>query len=131
MTFVARQRRALSEIECMLRRTDPCLVSKFGMFSRLADDEEMPSAERVISGRARRHSGMTRVGQLPCRLRVLLCMAAAAAATLAGLLTAGGGGHVRCVPVKAVQIYSLQSRGAATCAANSAGPTAGGLRAWP
>ncbi|HEV2259179.1 MAG TPA: hypothetical protein VGS06_39185, partial [Streptosporangiaceae bacterium] len=65
MTCVARQRRALSEIECMLRRTDPCLASKFGMFSRLAADEEMPSAERVISGRARRRSGMTRVGQLP------------------------------------------------------------------
>jgi hypothetical protein len=74
MTFVERQRRALSEIECMLRRTDPCLASKFGMFSRLAVDEGMPSAEQVISGRARRRSGMTRVGQLPCRLRGLLCI---------------------------------------------------------
>ncbi|HEV2253776.1 MAG TPA: hypothetical protein VGS06_11330, partial [Streptosporangiaceae bacterium] len=55
-------------------RTDPCLASKFGMFSRLAADEEMPSAERVISGRARRRSGMTRVGQLPYRLRMLLCI---------------------------------------------------------
>lgn len=73
MTFVARQRRALPEIECMLRRTDPCLASKFGMFSRLADDEEMPSAERVISGSARQRSGMTRIGQLPCRPRVLPC----------------------------------------------------------
>ncbi|HEV2257705.1 MAG TPA: hypothetical protein VGS06_31615, partial [Streptosporangiaceae bacterium] len=86
MTCVARQRRALSEIECMLRRTDPCLASKFGMFSRLAIDEEMPSAERVISGRARRRGGMTRAGQLPCHLRVLLCMAAAAAAIMIGLL---------------------------------------------
>jgi hypothetical protein len=78
MTFVARQRWALSEIECMLRRTDPCLASKFGMFSRLADDEEMPSAERAISGSARQRSGMTRIGQLECRLRVLLlCIAAA------------------------------------------------------
>jgi hypothetical protein len=73
MTFVARQRRALSEIECMLRRTDPYLASKFGMFSRLADDEAMPPAERVIPGRARRRGGMTPVGQLPCRPRVLLC----------------------------------------------------------
>jgi len=54
LTFAARQRRALPEIECMLRRTDPCLAPAFGMFSRLAADEEMPSAERVMSGRARR-----------------------------------------------------------------------------
>jgi hypothetical protein len=132
MTFVARQRRALSEIECMLRRTDPCLASKFGMFSRLADDEEMPSAERVISGSARQRSGMTRIGQLECRLRVLLlCIAAAAAAIMAALLLAGAGGHVRCVPVQAAQIYYMQSGGAAPCAANSARPTVGGLRAWP
>jgi hypothetical protein len=72
MTFAARQRRALPEIECLLCRTDPCLASKFAMFSRLAVDEEMPSAERVISGRALRRGGMTRVGQLPCRLHVLL-----------------------------------------------------------
>jgi|SRR5438552_4856982 len=74
MTLVARQRRALPEIECMLRRTDPCLASKFGMFSRLADDEAMPSAERAIPGSACQLSGMTRIGQLPCRPRVLLCI---------------------------------------------------------
>jgi hypothetical protein len=131
MTFVARQRRALSEIECMLRRTDPYLTSKFGMFSRLADDEEMPSAERVISGSARQRNGMPRIGQLPCRPRGLLCIAAAAAAIMAALLLAGAGGHVRCVPVHAAQIYYMQSGGAATCAANLARPTVGGLRAWP
>ena len=72
MTFAACPRRALPEIECMLRRTDPCLASKFGMFSRLAADEEMPSAERVISGSPPRRGGTTRVGQLPCRRRGLL-----------------------------------------------------------
>ena len=131
MTFVARQRRALPEIECMLRRTDPYLASKFGMFSRLADDEAMPSAERVIPGRARRRGGMTRIGQLPCRPRVLLLCIAAAAAIMAALLLAGARGHVRCVPVQAAQIYYMQSGGAATCAANLARPTVGGLRAWP
>jgi hypothetical protein len=131
MTFVARQRRALSEIECMLRRTDPYLASKFGMFSRLADDEEMPSAERVMSGSACQRSGMTRIGQLPCRPRVLLLCIAAAAAIMAALLLAGAGGHVRCVPVQAAQIYYMQSGGAATCAANLARPTVGALRAWP
>jgi Protein of unknown function (DUF3040) len=114
MTYVARQQRALSEIECMLRRTDPCLASKFGMFSRLAVDEEMPSAEQVLSGRASRRSRTTRVGQLPYRLGVLLWMAAAAAAIMVGLL-AGAGGHVRCVPVKAAQIYSLQSSQSIHC----------------
>jgi hypothetical protein len=128
MTFAARQRRALPEIECLLCRTDPCLASKFAMFSRLAVDEEMPSAERVISGRALRRGGMTRVGELPCRLHALLCMAAAAAAIVTALL-AGAGGHARCVPVKTAQIYLMQPRG--TCAANSDRPTAGGLRAWP
>jgi hypothetical protein len=34
--------RVLFKIECVLRRTDPRLASKFGMFSRLASDEEMP-----------------------------------------------------------------------------------------
>jgi len=72
MTFAACPRRALPEIECMLRRTDPGLASKFGMFSRLAADEEMPSAERVISGSPPRRGGTTRVGQLPCRRRGLL-----------------------------------------------------------
>ena len=74
MTFAARQRRALPEIEGMLRRTDPCLAPAFGMFSRLADDEAMPSAERVIPGSARRRGGMTRIGQLECRRRVLPCI---------------------------------------------------------
>jgi hypothetical protein len=106
MTFVARQRRALSEIECMLRRTDPCLASKFGMFSRLADDEEMPSAERVISGSARQRSGMTRIGQLECRLRVLLlCIAVAAAAIMAALLFGGLG--VTCAACRGRQRKSI------------------------
>src|SRR5512146_3380340 len=114
MTFAARQRRALWEIECVLRRTDPCLASKFGMFSRLAVDEEMPSAERVISGRARRCSGTTPVGRLPWQLRVLLCMAAAAAAIMIGLL-ARAGNHVRCVSANASQVYSLGSSNSIQC----------------
>ena len=108
MTFVARQRRALSEIEYMLRRTDTCLASKFRMFSRLADDEAMPSAERAIPGSARRRGGMTRIGQLPCRLPALLCVAAVIAAAIVTGLLAGAGSHARCGPARGAPLYSLQ-----------------------
>jgi hypothetical protein len=131
MTFVERQRRALSEIECMLRRTDPCLASKFGMFSRLAVDEGMPSAEQVISGRARRRSGMTRVGQLPCRLRELLCMAAAAAAIMAGLLLAGAGGsRALHAGEGSANLFTAIER-CGNMRGELGRATAGGLRAWP
>jgi hypothetical protein len=72
MRFVARQRRALPEIEGMLRRADPCLAPASGMFSRLAADEAMPPGERAMSARAPRRGGMTGAGQRPCRLRGLL-----------------------------------------------------------
>jgi hypothetical protein len=65
------QRRALPEIEWMPRRADRCLAAKSGMSSRLAVDEEMPSAGRAIPGSAPRRGGMTPAGQLACRPRVL------------------------------------------------------------
>jgi hypothetical protein len=62
IVIAARQRRVLFKIECVLRRTDPWLTSKFGMFSRLTSDEEMPWIEQVTSGRFRRRGDMTRIG---------------------------------------------------------------------
>jgi hypothetical protein len=44
-----RQQRMLAEIRRALRRSDPRLVARFGTFTRLAQDEEMPRAERIRS----------------------------------------------------------------------------------
>jgi hypothetical protein len=111
MIIAARQRRVLTTIERMLRRTDPRLASKFGMFSRLTSGEPMPWIEQVTSSRPRRRGSMARLGQLSYRLRVVL-LAGVAASALATALLAGGGALARRVPVKAAQGYSLQSGGA-------------------
>ena len=44
-----RQQRILAEIRYALRRSDPRLVARFGTFTRLTQDEEMPRAERIRS----------------------------------------------------------------------------------
>src|SRR5215475_1700856 len=111
MTTAVRQRRVLARIECMLRRTDPPLAAKFGMFSRLTSGEQMPRTEQVTSLSPRRR-GNLRIGQLSYRLRVILCIAAAAGALAAALL-AHGVASARSVPMKPAQGYSLQSAGVA------------------
>jgi hypothetical protein len=50
MLIAARRRRLLSEIEGVLRRADPRLASKFGMFGQLASDEGTPWIEQMTSG---------------------------------------------------------------------------------
>jgi hypothetical protein len=63
-----RQHRILAEIRRALRRSDPRLVARFTMFSRLTQDEEMPRVERirpgplrwVVSAFGRRVGGITR-----------------------------------------------------------------------
>ena len=130
MTTAARQRRVLSTIECMLRRTDPRLTAKFGMFSRLTSGEEMPRIEQVTPPSPRRR-GNIQIGQLPYRLGVILCVAVAAGALAAALL-AHQVASVRSVLMKPAQGHSLQSEGAPTRAAPLARPTAAiGLTAWP
>ena len=130
MTTAVRQRRVLARIECMLRRTDPPLAAKFGMFSRLTSGEQMPRTEQVTSLSPRRRGNIL-IGQLSHRLRVILCIAAAAGALAAALL-AQGVASARTVLIKPAQGYSLQSEGAAARAAHLAQPTAAvGLTAWP
>ena len=68
MIIAARQRRVLTTIERMLRRTDPRLASKFGMFSRLTSGEAMPRIEQLTSSRPRRRDSMTQLAQLSYRL---------------------------------------------------------------
>jgi hypothetical protein len=63
-----RQHRILAEIRCALRRSDPALVARFTMFTRLTRDEEMPRVERirlwplrwVVSAFGRRLGGISR-----------------------------------------------------------------------
>ena len=105
MIIAARRRRVLSRTEYVLRRTDPRLSSKFGMFSRLNSAEEMPWVERVPPGSFRR-AEMNRIGQLTRRLGVVVCVAAAAAA-LVTVLLAWGGASARCVPAKAAHDAAL------------------------
>ena len=76
MTTVARQQRVLAKIERTLRRTDPRLAAKFGMFSQLAQDEQMPPAEQTTSRPAGCRSRMPRIRQLPRRLVAGFCIAA-------------------------------------------------------
>jgi len=122
MTTAARQRRVLSTIERMLRRTDPRLAAKFGMFSRLTSGEQMPRIEQVTSPSPRRR-GNIRIGQLSYRLRVMLCITVAAGALTAALL-AQGVASARSVLMKPAPGYSLQSEWAAARAAHLARPTA-------
>jgi hypothetical protein len=75
MTTAARQRRVLAEIERALRRTDPHLASKFGMFSRLTREEDMPCTEQTASHVAGWRSRMKQIGQPPHRLRAVLGVA--------------------------------------------------------
>lgn len=78
MTTAARQQRILANIERTLRRTDPRLASKFGMFSQLVQDEQMPPAKQTTSRPAGWRSRMPRIGQLPRRLRVAFRIAGSA-----------------------------------------------------
>jgi hypothetical protein len=54
MLTARRQRRILAEIRRALRRSDPRLVARFSTFTRLAQDDEMPRAERIRSWPPRR-----------------------------------------------------------------------------
>jgi hypothetical protein len=45
-----RQHRILADIRRALRHTDPRLVARFTMFTRLTQDEAMPRAERIRPG---------------------------------------------------------------------------------
>jgi len=62
MTLRRRESRALDRIEASMRSSPDRLARTFAVFSRLAGDEPMPSAEQItpitISGRVQRWSGL-------------------------------------------------------------------------
>jgi hypothetical protein len=95
MTTAARQQRILANIERTLRRTDPRLASKFGMFSQLAQDEQMPPAEQTTSRPAGWRSRMPRIGQLPRRLRVAFRIAGGDRGGRSGARSAGHAAGLR------------------------------------
>jgi hypothetical protein len=111
--IAARQRRLLVKIESRLSRTDPRLASKFGMFSRLANGEEMPWIEQLMAAAFRRDGEVMRVGRLSQLLRIAFGLAAPAALVTA--LTAGSRTPAHCAPVKAAQGSALQFRGVPLC----------------
>ena len=99
-----RQQRVLTAMHTALRRSDPRLVAKFMIFTRLTKDEAIPSVERVkrkrlgwltltVRGLARRW--------LRWRRRGLLLIPAAAAALVAVVIVAGQGEpHGSCAPAR-------------------------------
>lgn len=60
MSLSARDRHALGRIENELAASDPDLAAKLAAFSRIAEGEEMPEAERSRGGWWRVISGLTR-----------------------------------------------------------------------
>jgi hypothetical protein len=79
-----RQHRILAEIRRALRHSDPRLVARFTMFTRLTQDEDMPRLERigpwplrwVVSAFGRRVGGVTRrvaaIAVIPAMAAVLI-----------------------------------------------------------
>jgi hypothetical protein len=107
--------RVLTGMHSALRKSDPTLVGKFLIFSRLTRDEAIPTVERVKqtalgllasavrdATRRRRLTRPRRRGTGRWRLREILFIPAAIAALVAvALLTNGGQSAARCTPAYA------------------------------
>jgi hypothetical protein len=71
-----RQRRALTEIVRALRSSDPRLVARFTMFTRLTEDEQMPPLERMGPWPLRLAGSVLRLaGSVPRRAACVLRLA--------------------------------------------------------
>jgi hypothetical protein len=100
-----RQQRVLTAMHSSLRRSDPRLVAKFMIFTRLTKDEAIPAVEHV----KRKRLGWLRLTVrglvrrwFRWRLRGLLLIPAAAAALLAVVILIGQD-HAQgsCTPIRA------------------------------
>jgi hypothetical protein len=94
MSLRPRERRRLSGIQGTLGRCDPGLVSLFAIFSRLAQGEEMPAAERLrvrVDRLAARGRGLPRLAL--SRLRIIVIAPVALGAAAAALLLGGWSGN--------------------------------------
>ncbi|MGE5288706.1 MAG: hypothetical protein ACM3ML_16205 [Micromonosporaceae bacterium] len=98
MSLTARERRRLTGIQDVLDHSDPGLVSLFTIFSRLAQEEEMPHMERlrVRADRLAAQGKKVRTA-LVSRLQVILITPVALIAAAAALLIGGwSGGQGAC-----------------------------------
>jgi hypothetical protein len=93
MSLPARERRRLVVIQGVLHRSDPSLVSLFTIFSRLAQEEEMPHMER-LRVRADRLTAQARHVRAAVftRLRLIVITPVALVAAAAALLIGGWSG---------------------------------------
>jgi hypothetical protein len=119
-----RQQRVLTAMHSSLRRSDPRLVAKFMIFTRLTRDEAIPSVEHVkrkrLSWLRLTVRGLVR-RWLRWRLRGLLLIPAAAAALLAVVILIGQGrAQGSCVPA-----HTATGSSAAQRSASARGQTVG------
>lgn len=103
MALLGREQRILNGMEARLRARDPLLTSMFGIFSRLAEHEEMPWRETVLA-RPRVH--------LRVIVLVVLLVATTGAAIFGGLSL-----HARqgCTPLTAASISAHPAHLAKGC----------------
>jgi hypothetical protein len=100
-----RQQRVLTAMHSALRRSDPRLVAKFMIFTRLTKDEAIPTVEHV---KRKRLGWLTLTARslvrrwLRWRRRGLVLLPAAAAAVLVVVILIGQGqAQGSCTPVRA------------------------------
>lgn len=121
MGLPARQRKTLDKIEGGLRGSDPRLAAMFAIFTRLAQDEEMPRIEELrhrlvlLSLRVRLCLAAMR-GRLPGRpsprrYRTLLFPVALVLMTMTVVVVARFGASPRCVASTTVATAKPQPRG--------------------
>lgn len=116
MGLPAGQERILSGIENALRQGEPHLVSRFGIFTRLAGGEELPRTEQLIV------EPWPRRWLKNPRVRVLLTIPAALIAVAAALFFASISGARAC-PATARAAAAAPTRWD-TCTASGAGGAA-------
>jgi hypothetical protein len=130
MTLPARQQRALTAIDEVLRRADPPLARMFGVFTELTAQEGMPAAETLPPGRwwdasARWMPG--RRGRVANRLGPLVILPLLLMATLSllilGIVTTPSAGQRQCGQVVAL-MGPLRQDASPACAGTGGGHTA-------
>lgn len=111
-----RQRRALAEMQRSLSRSDPRLVARFSLFTRLTMDEAIPPFERVSGWAARRpvmviRRRWSRAAGGPARWTVAgMLLIPLLMVMLTLLVTLGGHPGPECGPLRVVPGLSLHTR---------------------
>jgi len=110
-----RQRRALAEMQRSLSRSDPRLVARFSLFTRLTMNEAIPPFER-LGGRAARRPAMvirrrwSRAAGSPARWTVAGMLLIPVLMVMLILVTLGRHSAPECGALRAVPGLSLHTR---------------------